>query len=886
MGNTKARKNQSKRKLDYFSITMTDMLRACFSNTSSEELKNEEAIDFFLYMTKYNKITDEHSAYTHIPDRQILQITLADHASNSDTPEISILLDFLKLHILNINDTSKREPTYSVNINKTFTLKPPSELLEYCKEKFRLDLSDLEYITQDSVIDIIVVCFLAGRHGLPVESQHLRDLLAPNSKSKIRSRLNKVKSNFIVIYGDINEQLSHYMLKYTLNRLYGISHHIDFDLYQKKTTLDRLYDWVAPKYENIKSLLYSAILNAFLQHREKHYIIIHGISSYDDLHTLTTDYKLCKNVILLCNFHIESPQSNDSVTYVPFNELYTEPCETDIKYFFKKRHISDTHGIYQTLLMVSNGNLFLLHTLEILIDNLSKTEKLKNVLDSLSLEADENTLPTNKYSMSDLKGEGRSGNNLIGHIRKLYKSILSIDEWLLILFIALHGEKGVSKEWLLKIFSKNILDKTALLINKNLIYENQNIYTYKGSLLIPYSLAYGKHKLNDSTDSFFSDVFNFLNFMLDEICYYNSTPIDYNILFATITKTYKHTFSLLSKSSHDYHTHFAEIWYYHIRCVRFFLENGDITTVKELNNNFKNLMQKLFKFSGEYNHWKKLYKIYIEFLELCTEDIITSSSSWERYIYFIEKFKRQLSDYNNPIITQLYCQKLLLLILESLINLQLEICISGLRSQQINPKPEHMNFYIMRLLDIKKKSELFLQRPLFFYDENFFSEIRMIFQSILWISGIYAQEYNYESLNTHPAVKNPIPYTEARYRQLLLFKTKCTIINQLCSQQYSNANQGECRICCLLKEINKSYYKLGHIPLSILEDYYYALTNYVLYRKPSDSEKLIAYIHEDMKRYKHIWKYSEIMKKLNNILLRLKSHKNYDLENDDDFHKR
>ena len=300
---------------------------------------------------------------------------------------------------------------------------------------------------------------------------------------------------------------------------------------------------------------------------------------------------------------------------------------------------------------------------------------------------------------------------------------------------------------------------------------------------------------------------------------------------------------------------------------------------------FQNLAENLTKRPGnQYKHWKKLYKIYIDFLELCADTGTSSYDSIPNLSYqclsLIDRTQHVLNHHGVTLIVQPSSLYLLFLMMESFISLPLKIYISGIRTCQIDLKPELLYSYTEKLTDINKLSKeifpLFLQFP----DNNFILEIRVMFKTIIWISDICGHNHDFKNIDIYSIAYTPFPYTKARYIQLSLFKTKCIILNQLCNQKYpSTPNCTDSCISYLLKDITESYHKLGHVPLLILEDYYYALTNYTFYTKPSDIGRLIDYIFEDLKRYEHIWNHSSIIVKVHAVLLKLQPYKNYNLEN-------
>ncbi len=883
---TKDTEKTTPKKLYYFSTTMTDLLRACFSDTDSYHFEGTESIDFFLYMVKYQK----NHFTTNSLDRNTLLKTLILEGGNSDTPEIPILFNFLLLHLLKKDDTSIRENTYRDKSNHLFIQKSFPELADYCRSKLKLEPKMLTDITtQDSIIDIITICFLIGRHGFAMQSQSqlLHSLFPTDIKSNLLSSLDKT-THFTVIHGTVIERTNNYVLKYIKTQLYNISHCISYKSYQnnelpKGISLDILH-----KNKETKSQLYPAILNAYLLQNKEHYFIIHSIPSQDALNSLIKDCKLYKNIILICDYDIASPKNNENILYLPFHSFYKKPQPETISLSFKKNNIdiANPNEMSNTLLSASKGNLFLLHTLILLIQNLWNSkkdkqetiEKLKESLDALSLNTDKNPLPTDKFSMSNTDNSNRSGNNLIGHIRKIYKDILSVDEWLLVLLTALHGDKGLPENLIADLDSKNtsnrLLDTMASLVNMNLIKKEDNKYVYIDSLLIPYALLYGKFNIENS----FSEVLIFLNFMLDEICYHNSAPIDYGILCTTIKKTHKATFSLLYKSSSDYNEHFAEIWYYHIRCIKFFLENGDIDTIEELNKNFNDLAKKLTSRPGEkYKHWKKLYIIYMDFLNLYTKTASNPSNSWESHISFIDSLIKRIEyikQHDKKNFTKPSYSKLLLSLLEMNISHPFQLCVSGLWEKRTLQEENDMKLYIKKLEEINQSTQQIFKINFLPEDKNFISEIRVAFITLIELTDIYMEHPNFTVPHISTFIYSKNFDTAPRYTQLASFHINCVLLSEQCYSGYVSLKSAAAfNASNLQKKLDLTYSKLETVPLNILQDYYYALIYYVLALVPSDTDKLLNYIYTDFKRYEHIWKHSEILSRIEHSISEFRSNK-------------
>lgn len=873
-------------KLDCFSSTMTDLLRACFSGTDNYYFEGTESIDFFLYMAKYNK---ENDLTVDAIDRNTLVVTLASERGKSDTPEILGLFAFLNLHLLKKKDTSIRKKSYCDKAGHSFIQKPFTELAYHCKNKLKLEPTALKNITtQDSIIDIITICYLIGRHGFTPQKplQLFHELFPADIKSTLPSLLN-TPTHFTVIYGTIIERQNDYILKYIQTQLYDISHYISYNSYQNNELPKGSLLEIPQKYEELTPQLYPAILNAYLIQNKEHYFIIHDIPSQDALDNLIKNCQLYKNILLICDFDISSPENSKYVSYLPFHDFYSEPNVEDINFFFKKNkiEIDNPDEMSKTLLIVSKGNLFLLHALILLIQNLWNNKKetikeLKENLDTLSVKTDKTAIPTNKFSMNTPE---RTGNNLIGHIRKIYKNILSIDEWLLVLLTALHGKDGLPEELLINLYPKNTdnnpFNTMASLVEMNLIRKENNNYFYEDSLLIPYALFYGKQNIENN----FSEVFTFLNFMLDEICYHNATPIDYSVLCTTIKKTHKTTFSLLHKSSIDYKEHFAEIWYYHIRCLKFFLENGEFTAIEKLNDEFNSFAKKLTSRPGkEYKHWKKLYAIYLDFLNLNTQSVTNPSSTWKPHISMIDKLITHISTYGLENLPQPEYLKLLFSLIEMNITYPFQLCVSGLWEKRILQEKNAIELYIKKLQLINSVSRKMLLQQSIPKDKIFLSEIKTTFQTITQLTDIYIQYSIYEQYNTYiqshnwkiPCINKFIqpPYTAPRYMQLSYFQKYCVLLSEQCYSGYIQINfDKDSKVHTSPNTLVKIYSKLETVPINILEDYYCALINYTLLLAPSDTDKLLDYIYTDFKRYKHTWQHSEILTQIQNIISELSS---------------
>ena len=537
------------------------------------------------------------------------------------------------------------------------------------------------------------------------------------------------------------------------------------------------------------------------------------------------------------------------------------PCLEDIKHFFEKNSISYTSEYCQILLEITKGNLFLLYSMELLIKHLPDPTSRENLFRSLknfSLENNENTLPTNKYSMPILNEDKRTGSTFIGHIRKLYQEILSIDEWLLLLLIALYGERGITQEELDTLLPKSFHNLIFSLINKQLISKEKCIYIYGSSLLIPYALMYGKHNLENNPKALFSDIFSFLNLLLNNICYYNSAPINYALLSVTIKKTHRSLFKLLYKTNDPYYEHFPEIWYYHIRCIKFFLENGDINSIKELDKNFSELAKKLTGRPGHvYKAWKKTYDLYCNFLKTIVSSITASANLYESIIKIIEKIQSLLKKYNFAENESYHSNlwKLLVSMLEINISLLLRINIWGSHSFYESQCATYTKQFKENIQQLKAISLQIFELHAISKDKLFISEMETIFKCIISIADLYCPPDNKITLY-FPQDSNF--GDQPRYKQLSWFKKSCILLGVQASSKSIMIDT--------IDTLTGTYQKLGIIPLEILENYYWALISYTLISSPSDGKVLLNYIYKDLERYEHIWQHSEIMLHIKNAL--------------------
>ncbi|MCD7789107.1 MAG: hypothetical protein LUH55_00800 [Bacteroides thetaiotaomicron] len=223
---------------------------------------------------------------------------------------------------------------------------------------------------------------------------------------------------------------------------------------------------------------------------------------------------------------------------------------------------------------------------------------------------------------------------MAGHIFRLYRSILTTDELLLLVFSALHQEDGLSEQWITSFLSENALQVMTSLVQKGFMCKEGKAFYYIDSLLIPYAILYSGQFKEDDKHIMFSMTFSFCSSLLNELCYRNSNPVDYSILRATIRKTLKALFLILNKSADQYYAHFTEIWYFHLRCTRFLLENGDLDTLRELHTDFCHVARKLTSRQGkEYKAWKKLYDLYAKFLDIEISSAHNPDGSFHQQYY-------------------------------------------------------------------------------------------------------------------------------------------------------------------------------------------------------------------------------------------------------------
>lgn len=867
-----SKENKKHRKRDDFCVTMTAIIRACFCDADTQIFQNKDAMDFFLYLMKYDTTDSTSSPESSSP--YYLAIILSAESITSDTPEIFTISNFLGVHLSNINDSSCRNTKF-----KEFVQKPLSELAQYSMSILGLDLNAIvlkEEMTQDRAIDIITICLLAGRHGLPHKKLQSFSGLLPSSKNTDIYKLFENKKRFTVIYGSTNERWSRFMSKYILNQLSYISHSINYDLYisnnffETSDFAESLLPWLGSKYKNMKEQLYPAILNAYLNcpTAQAHYYIIYDIPSQESLNKIISECKLLKNVILVCDFDMDSIQTKENVSYLPFHDLYVMPSSKDIHDFLEKNFISDyDESFSKSLLAIANGNLFLLYAMELLIKNISHDQKsiddFKEVLNNFSLQTASKKFPDKKYTISSINDTGRSGNYLLGHIRRLYNSILTVNEQLLVLLSALFNESGLTEKWITQFLSENAFVILESLTKKGLIYKKESTYYYEDSLLIPYSFLQGIHFEGEKKNDIFSDVFHFLNSLSEKICYQNCEPIDYNVLYTTIKITFSSLFSLLQKS--DNNSHFSEIWYYHIICIKFFLENGDINSIQKIKNNFDEVAKEYTKRPGEkFKRWKKIYDIYLEFLDLYTKSAIAPDNLWTPYAKLIDRLSTQISKYmNEPYIPSDYC-KISLSLIEIIISQLFRLYRNGIRNCRLSPCGD-ANAYYTNMEKLKKISEKLFCIKSLPEDKKFLGGLETALNTIIGLSTIYISFHKRSYIDEFNQPGNL--FIEPRYKQLSWFRINCTLLTEQCCSGYALTNDEKKSHAAYMQfTITGLYNKLQWVPLDALEDYYYALIIYTLLIAPEDMIRLLSYINTDLQRYPHVYQSPIALQQIKKLL--------------------
>lgn len=877
------------KKWNYFYETMRDIFNACFEGSCPfDENRIKECLPFFEYVVRYVYCAaDATSLYDSTSSVRSLKKELNISCNNTDTPYIRCLHDFLSQNLLCETSNVKRDNRYKK--------KSLNDLKEYCtidlglSQDFLCDLTEGQTVeaAQESLIDIIVLCFVIARHGFIMPPLHLHDVFPSFSDTKnsaLQTSLSQNMSKFTVIYGSPYEREIQYMTSQVLNQLSGISQSVSFYHYPYFSFPKDANLLLSPKYTDKESQLYPGIWNAYLNDKNAHYFIIYNIPTQKDLKLLLSECKLIKHIVLLSNFDVDPNQDMPDVQYLSFHDVAVKPSISDIRSYLNLKKIDDPDNkLGDMIFSITKGQPHLVYSLEKCITSKKPSSSDLNRLKSdaaYQLTAPDKILTSSRqYNISAFRTKDREDsssdcdeqndnsdiwklpyentrNNLLGHIRRGYSKVLSVRERFIILLLALYGENGITEVLVNALFSKDQLAALSALVKEEFVSYNNGVYRYEGSVLLPTAFLYNDHLNKDEKEPLFSEVFSFLRSLQDELLYQNSVSLDYGLLRELIKKTFIILYRLLHKSSNDYTEHFKTIWFFHIICLQFLLDNRDIETIQEISDPLKKLGNEYMQRFPQYSDWKYLYKQYKSFIKL-----IVSAASDGIQAKDIDKLMDKLTEFFDVSITEenkapfadAAFWKIFISLAEFMVSYGIRLNLIDFFNARLETNKDVQKLSLDKLMKSQQAVMLlqgFPPRITISLGSLLCRKTKVLLRQDKYLAAFYTKIESGDFSPLH-FYFNSDP-SSPRYEHLANFERNCLILLEKSYQNKNDPFYSDTDTVSLFNLVMQQYESLDTIPAAMLSSFYNARFYYSFARSRESALSELSDIRKDFERYMHI----------------------------------
>ncbi|MCD7789106.1 MAG: hypothetical protein LUH55_00795 [Bacteroides thetaiotaomicron] len=212
--------------------------------------------------------------------------------------------------------------------------------------------------------------------------------------------------------------------------------------------------------------------------------------------------------------------------------------------------------------------------------------------------------------------------------------------------------------------------------------------------------------------------------------------------------------------------------------------------------------------------------------------------------------------------------KILLSFIEMNLSGLLRLCVAGVRQNRFEiSETGQINTFYDKMKKLHDICIAFFSLKVLPDDKQFVSEITIALNDIVLIADIYTK-YFYNNTYIVELPYRPDLFESPRFEQLSWFRRNCILLSEQCCSGYVKSDiDRSYQAARLQTSLRYTYGKLAFVPLNILNDYYYSLIAYMLALAPQDHAKLYSYIYNDLKRYEHIWKRSQELLLLKEMMM-------------------